>query len=628
SSIFVPFAILLAIPGLTEHWYIRTNDHHEIIGYEANPLYIHIMIGVSISCAVITNACLLVRFFEKRVKIMTIICIIAKHILATIVIIMFVIEKQKDDGFILGQAFWMTLCSTIAFLVTNVTLILDHRRNPGDECHKSGLTEKQRSLTIIIIVLLCYIAFGAAVHTSLLSLRFIDALYFTVVCIETVGNTPSHTISDMNIGDIDPQTKGARVFSFGYTAVWILILAIAIGLIREALLEAIQLNLYVRIRRARKQRVMNRWIIAVKWRLNNARLPIWVPADPTTSSGPVKWRLKTKDGGVFGGDWPNPHRPRRMRLNIRALSEAQLQATAMEAGAPLSELLPRHPDHHDHHNHPEYSLDGGPDPISPTHHRVGRMISVLGNFAYAVSIGQSPARAADSEAESPLDNGSQSRSEFRDDSGTGLTIVELEREERRMFVVRITIALGLFSTFWLVGSAIFVATEKWSFGLALYFCFITFSTVGYGDPVPRTPSGRSFFVGWALCGIATMTILISLLADRYSERYKNMIFAAESTIVGNEGSEERHRPTASQSSNSRVTFNGRKNGDPEKTVSSNLETRDIFASREVLSRLESLKALVVDEGAHKGRMIHILESELQSMLLSIRRSRQQLGRDE
>ncbi|KXN82959.1 hypothetical protein AN958_01994 [Leucoagaricus sp. SymC.cos] len=464
------------------------------------------MIGVSISCAVITNACLLVRFFEKRVKIMTIICIIAKHILATIVIIMFVIEKQKDDGFILGQAFWMTLCSTIAFLVTNVTLILDHRRNPGDECHKSGLTEKQRSLTIIIIVLLCYIAFGAAVHTSLLSLRFIDALYFTVVCIETVGNTPSHTISDMNIGDIDPQTKGARVFSFGYTAVWILILAIAIGLIREALLEAIQLNLYVRIRRARKQRVMNRWIIAVKWRLNNARLPIWVPADPTTSSGPVKWRLKTKDGGVFGR-----HRPRRTRLNIRALSEAQLQATAMEAGAPLSELLPRHPDHHDHHNHPEYSLDGGPDPISPTHHRVGRMISVLGNFAYVVNIGR----------KSLLDNGSQSRSEARDDSGTGLTIVELEQEERRMLAVGITIALGLFSTFWLVGSAIFMATEKWSFGLALYFCFITFSTVGYGKSLvskrlvstyhqKRQPCSSHalwsfFFYRVSLCGIATMT---------------------------------------------------------------------------------------------------------------------------
>jgi potassium channel subfamily K len=56
---------------------------------------------------------------------------------------------------------------------------------------ESGLTEKQRSLTIIIIVLLCYVAFGAAVHTALLSLSFIDALYFTVVCIETVGECTS-----------------------------------------------------------------------------------------------------------------------------------------------------------------------------------------------------------------------------------------------------------------------------------------------------------------------------------------------------------------------------------------------------------------------------------------------------
>lgn len=30
-----------------------------------------------------------------------------------------------------------------------------------------------------------------------------------------------------------------------------------------------------------------------------------------------------------------------------------------------------------------------------------------------------------------------------------------------------------------------------------------------GDPVPKTAAGRSIFVGWALCGVGTMTILIS-----------------------------------------------------------------------------------------------------------------------
>ncbi|KAG9097428.1 hypothetical protein FRC06_007569 [Ceratobasidium sp. 370] len=53
--------------------------------------------------------------------------------------------------------------------------------------------------------------------------------------------------------------------------------------------------------------------------------------------------------------------------------------------------------------------------------------------------------------------------------------------------------------------------------------FCTFSTVGYGDFAPKTPAGRAFFVGWALFGIAAMTILISVLTEAYSSRYKTVI---------------------------------------------------------------------------------------------------------
>ena len=59
----------------------------------------------------------------------------------------------------------------------------------------SGLTHKQRSLVIIIIVLLCYIAFGSLVQTFMLDITFVDSLYFSVVSIETIGEreTLRHT---------------------------------------------------------------------------------------------------------------------------------------------------------------------------------------------------------------------------------------------------------------------------------------------------------------------------------------------------------------------------------------------------------------------------------------------------
>ncbi|KAJ3561435.1 hypothetical protein NP233_g10198 [Leucocoprinus birnbaumii] len=647
SSVFVPFAILLAIPGLVDHWYIRTNVNHQVIEYEENPMYLRTMLALSMACAVITNICLLIRLLEKMVKKMTFVCIAAlsiHDILDTIVIVLFIVKTQTDDGFSLGQAFWMTLCSTLASLVTNITLILDYWGSSDSERHRSGLTEKQRSLTIIVIVLLCYVAFGAAVHTSLLSLSFIDALYFTVVCIETVG-----------FGDIDPQTPGARIFSSVFTAMGIVILAVAIGQIREALLESIQANLYSRIRRARRQRIMKRWMRAVEWRLGNARLPVWVPVHGPDDdlewpremelwNGKWRrfwWRLSNKvrrvgssvsrNNSENNGTTQTPMRcSKHMRLNVMALSEAQLRAAAMEAGAPLQELLPRHSDE-------EYASYGGSETVSPTHHRIGHMASVLRNFAYAVSIGQTPSSAADSTEEgspvSPLSAGTQSRLSGREDSTDGLTQVELENEEKRMCVIRITFAFTLFLGFWLVGSAIFMATEKWSFWLALYFCFLTFSTVGYGDPVPKTPAGRSVFVGWALFGIATMTILISLLADLYSERYKTMISSAEARLRdddrhGNDNLSSNMSPLPS--STSRVTFGDRKSTDYEKRLNIGRGgSLDVFENEEVASRLDSLKALVVDETAHKeGKLLHTLDTELQSMLLLIRRARRQPSRGE
>jgi potassium channel subfamily K, other eukaryote len=73
SGFLVPFSILLQIPGLTEHWYIRTENHH-VAQYRSNPLLLDVGLGISLACAVIANLCLITRFLEVRVKTMTIFC--------------------------------------------------------------------------------------------------------------------------------------------------------------------------------------------------------------------------------------------------------------------------------------------------------------------------------------------------------------------------------------------------------------------------------------------------------------------------------------------------------------------------------------------------------------------------
>lgn len=47
---------------------------------------------------------------------------------------------------------------------------------------------------------------------------------------------------------------------------------------------------------------------------------------------------------------------------------------------------------------------------------------------------------------------------------------EMAAEEKKEFRAKLCVSCGLFTSFWLIGSAIFMATEGWSYGLAIYFC--------------------------------------------------------------------------------------------------------------------------------------------------------------
>jgi hypothetical protein len=351
-------------------------------------------------------------------------------IINIIVIIVFGVEHRYDDGFTYGQSFWMTIASTAVSCITNVTLVVDYVKTPDFAQSGSGLTRKQRSLVIGVMILLTYIAFGAGVNSALLNLEFIDALYFTVTSVETIG-----------FGDITP--KGAeRVFTALYIVFGAVNLALVIKQARETVLEALEVSAIIRLNSMRqkrqillrKRRVFGKWRNAIQWRLSQGGHQVWVPKRENSQLPFWRWRKR-----------------RRMELNYGALTLSQLQGAAMEAGAPLEKLLPE-----------GYVIDSkgekleGAFPELPrprlgtlrmpsTYNNIGRMISMLGYFALATS-----RRVPESDDTTiRVDADERGTPEIHQEDEDDYTFVA--KGEQKAFWAKLIVAWSIFTIFWMVG---------------------------------------------------------------------------------------------------------------------------------------------------------------------------------
>jgi len=185
---------------------------------------------------------------------------------------------------------------------------------------------------------------------------------------------------------------------------------------------------------------------------------------------------------------------------------------------------------------PEKGLqDGSPDePSSPrsTHSGLKRTMTML----------------------STISEGRRSMKPFRK-SGTKKPKILVLREERDRFNTMRAIqddnkrfkryfSLGMsiiaFGMLWCLGAVVFMRAEQdtqhMSYFDALYFCYVSLLTIGYGDFSPKSNAGKPFFVVWSLIAVPTMTLLISDLGDTVIASYKRGTFkVADWSIMPKQG---------------------------------------------------------------------------------------------
>ncbi len=102
------------------------------------------------------------------------------------------------------------------------------------------------------------------------------------------------------------------------------------------------------------------------------------------------------------------------------------------------------------------------------------------------------------------------------------------------------ISVTAFAILWAVGAVVFWQIEEDAQGMtyfkALYFCYVSLLTIGYGDLAPKSSAGRPFFVVWSLLAIPTMTILINSMAKTVIVSFNQAAWqVADFTLLPREG---------------------------------------------------------------------------------------------
>lgn len=240
-----------------------------------------------------------------------------------VAVTIFGVLHRHNDGFTFGQSYWFTVCSTIASTAVNISLILDFIWTPDFAWSSSGLTKKQRSLVIIVMTLLCWIALGALINSQLMDLDFIDGMYFTVVTITTVG-----------YGDIFPKTTSSRIFTAFHSTVGIVNLGLAVNLCNQTVVEGFQdtykrhITALIEWRKEHKaqRREMHAREAALKRVLEREGLPVYV-----NENGEESHHQHDHHHHEHHHHLHRPHLHKSVRLNVEALTAQQKADATREA---------------------------------------------------------------------------------------------------------------------------------------------------------------------------------------------------------------------------------------------------------------------------------------------------------
>ena len=72
-------------------------------------------------------------------------------------------------------------------------------------------------------------------------------------------------------------------------------------------------------------------------------------------------------------------------------------------------------------------------------------------------------------------------------------------------------------SFWFGGALVFTLCEDWSYFQALFFCYQTLTTIGYGNLIPVSPVGVLFWRFYCFLGVGVLGVLLGGMGDKFKQ---------------------------------------------------------------------------------------------------------------
>ncbi|SCV72037.1 BQ2448_4731 [Microbotryum intermedium] len=313
AALIGPFIVLFSIPGLTEFWYTKKGSTEIPDKSQPDPNLIVISGTVTLVLGIIANMLLALRLVETHTRF----CIFSGLFILswftfinTVALVLFSVKSRTvDDGYVLSTAFSLTAASTALAGLVLVMFFFEGLQTKWYRQGGTGLSGKQRSLTVAFGVFMGTICVGSVMTKFLNSFNsFLDSIYFVIQTITTTG-----------FGDLVPKTMASRIFSIFYDTWGILSFAVVVAFVRSTALEAMQ-NQYKAREKVILQRIQGQRLERIRTRARTQ------PEAPRASwlrrflnrfasySGPTRARV-----GAYIGEDQNPEAQRMEMMNPRLL---------------------------------------------------------------------------------------------------------------------------------------------------------------------------------------------------------------------------------------------------------------------------------------------------------------------